>query len=166
MSTLYVESRQVPTPTEQAIIKLEDELQDWLRQTPSFFHPEKAADKVPDRTFYNIPWIFQRQQRTIRGAYFFANMLLFRGYLLAETLHQSASTARSGPCSGRVKKCVDNAMAMISIASDFGANTCRYNATFWVRRRLQHCEAGERTELGIDFVSLHILRRLDTSRIP
>lgn len=112
---------------------LELELRQWLSQTPPFFHP-KPESEAAEPLFYDVPWKFKRQQRTIQGAFFFANMLLYRGYLLREFLQQVPDTPRRGPCPARVAKCVENAMAMLALAAEFGAEDLHYNSTFWVSR--------------------------------
>lgn len=135
MTLIYPGARPESPPSEDDIEKLECELQQWLEQTPAFFHPKRRNQPAPDPLFYDVPWIFQRQQRTIQGAFFFANMLLYRGFLLREFLQQAPNTPRSGVCSERVKKCVDNAMAMVALAAEFGAEEYKYNSTFWVSSR-------------------------------
>lgn len=126
-----------PSPApEKAVACLEAELQEWLRVTPEFFHPKGECASNRDDTFYDVPWIFRRQQRTIQGAFYFANMLLYRGYLLREFLQQSPNTPRTDNCPLQVQKCVDNAMNMIQLAAGFGAEESGYNSTFWVSRHL------------------------------
>lgn len=111
---------------------LESDLKLWLHSTPSFFNPFNDESAHGEEQFYDIPWILKRQQRTVKAAFFFANMLIYRGHLLREFRCQEPSTPHSNPLSARVEKCVDNALSMIALAADFGIDECRYNGTFWV----------------------------------
>jgi hypothetical protein len=135
VTQLYPATRNNTAPTEAAVSGLETELLDWLNDVPEFFHPIQNEMSSREQAFYNVPWVFQRQQRTIRAAYFFANMLIYRDFLLREFLQQAPSTLRSGQCPERVRKCVDNAMAMLMLAAEFGVDEFKYNATFWVGTR-------------------------------
>lgn len=131
---LYSGARNTAAPTELVVNELESELHSWLQETPKFFHPHQdTATAAEEEDFYDVPWLLKRQQRTVRAAYFFASMLIYRGYLLREFVHQAPSTPRSSPSSERVKSCVDNAISMVVLAADFGAEECKYNAAFWVR---------------------------------
>lgn len=132
VTQLYPAVRNTTAPTEATVAVLEKELADWLGDVPEFFHPVQNELSSREQGFYDVPWIFRRQQRTIRAAFFFANMLIYRHFLLKEFLQQAPSTPRSGQCPERVRKCVDNAMAMIALAADFGTDEFKYNATFWV----------------------------------
>lgn len=131
---LYPASRRNLEPREKVVAELEDELQEWLRVTPVFFHPEQDQFGTPEDVFYDVPWIFRRQQRTIQAAFYFTNMLIYRGELLKEFLHHAPSTPLLQPSSQHVKKCVDNALAVARMAADI-AEDCIYNAVFWVSNR-------------------------------
>ncbi|VUC32677.1 unnamed protein product [Clonostachys rosea] len=139
VTQLYPAARNNTAPTEATVAGLEKELADWLGDVPEFFHPVQNELRSSEQGFYDVPWIFRRQQRTIRAAFFFANMLIYRHFLLREFLQQAPSTPRSGQCPERVRKCVDNAMAMIVLAADFGADEFKYNATFWMTSHFIFC---------------------------
>lgn len=113
------------------VAELEAEIQDWLRDTPDFFHPTSRTKISSSTDFFDVPWIFKRQQRTVQASFFFANMLIYRGYLLQDFLNQMPSTPRSIPPSKHVRACVDNALSMVVLAAEWGGDECRYNATFW-----------------------------------
>ncbi|CAI6090618.1 unnamed protein product [Clonostachys chloroleuca] len=139
VTQLYPAARNTTAPTEATVAVLEEELADWLGDVPEFFHPVQNELSSREQGFYDVPWIFRRQQRTIRAAFFFANMLIYRHFLLREFLQQAPSTPRSGQCPERVRKCVDNAMAMIALAADFGTDEFKYNATFWMTSHFIFC---------------------------
>ncbi len=152
-------------PTEEAIDSLESELTQWREETPDFFHPKiENRTQIPDGLFYDIPWVFKRQQRTIQGAFFFANMLLYRGFLLREFLQQAPDTPRSGTCSKQVKQCVDNAMGMVMLAAEFGAEDFSYNSTFWVCQFPFHQK--QCTLTSLDIYAFYLLRHINSSCIP
>ncbi|KAL3450218.1 hypothetical protein BJX65DRAFT_305672 [Aspergillus insuetus] len=139
-SKLYpAAQRRTTTPTEQIVCRLESELQQWLEDTPRFFHPRGSPECSEEDRFYAIPWILKRQQRTVQAAYFFANMLIYRGYLLQEFLYESPGRACAGPVSERVKKCVDNATAMLALAAQFRGDERKYNGTFWFTSHFIFC---------------------------
>ncbi|CAG9938534.1 unnamed protein product [Clonostachys rosea f. rosea IK726] len=139
VTQLYPATRNTTAPTEAAVSGLEQELLDWLSDVPEFFHPDQNEMSSREQAFYDVPWIFRRQQRTIRAAFFFANMLIYRDFLLREFLQQAPSTPRSGQCPERVRKCVDNAMAMLMLAAEFGVDEFKYNATFWMTSHFIFC---------------------------
>ncbi|CAG9996839.1 unnamed protein product [Clonostachys byssicola] len=139
VTQLYPAARKNTAPTEATVAGLEKELIDWLGDVPEFFHPVQNELSSREQGFYDVPWIFRRQQRTIRAAFFFANMLIYRHFLLREFLQQAPSTPRSGQCPERVRKCVENAMAMIALAADFGVDEFKYNATFWMTSHFIFC---------------------------
>ncbi|KAJ4145967.1 hypothetical protein LMH87_004798 [Akanthomyces muscarius] len=139
MAALYSVTASASPPADSIMGALELELRQWLSQTPPFFHPKPESEAAPEPLFYDVPWKFKRQQRTIQGAFFFANMLLYRGYLLREFLQQVPDTPRRGPCPARVAKCVENAMAMLALAAEFGAEDLHYNSTFWISTHFIYC---------------------------
>uniref|UniRef100_A0A8H7N0W9 Zn(2)-C6 fungal-type domain-containing protein n=1 Tax=Bionectria ochroleuca TaxID=29856 RepID=A0A8H7N0W9_BIOOC len=139
VTQLYPATRNTTAPTEAAVAGLEKELFGWLSDVPEFFHPVQNEMSSREQAFYDVPWIFRRQQRTIRAAFFFANMLIYRDFLLREFLQQAPSTPRSGQCPERVRKCVDNAMAMLMLAAEFGVDEFKYNATFWMTSHFIFC---------------------------
>lgn len=129
---LYLASYRTQKSTDEIIAELELELQLWLKSSPDFFNPFNEGSARGEEQFYDIPWILKRQQRTIKSAFFFANMLIYRGQLLRDFRCQQPSAPRSNPLSGRAKKCIENALSMVTLAAEFGVNECRYNGTFWV----------------------------------
>lgn len=116
---------------DQTVAALEAEVEAWLRDTPSFFHPQDDEALPTEDGFYKVKWIFRRQRRTIRSAYYFTNMLIYRGHLLMKFLHQAPSTLLSRPPSTQIRKCIDNALAMAKMAGVI-ADDCNYNAVYWV----------------------------------
>ncbi|KAF4994517.1 hypothetical protein FDECE_13091 [Fusarium decemcellulare] len=123
ITRLYRGVKHPSTSSEKTVSELETEIKQWLHETPEFFHPQPQKQRMTvEQTFYDVPWIFRRQQKTVQAAFYFANMLIYRGTLLQEFLHQAPSTPRPGPSSERVQACVDSALAMIILASDFGSH--------------------------------------------
>ncbi|CAH0019838.1 unnamed protein product [Clonostachys rhizophaga] len=139
VTQLYPAARDNTAPTKATVAGLKKELADWLSDVPEFFQPDQNELNSREQGFYDVPWIFRRQQRTIRAAFFFANMLIYRHFLLKEFLQQAPNTPRSGQCPVRVRKCVENAMAMVVLAADFGADEFRYNSTFWTSSHFLFC---------------------------
>lgn len=131
ISKLYPGVRTSPEARDNTVAALEAELEAWLRDTPSFFHPQDDEAIPADDGFYKVKWIFRRQRRTIRAAYYFTNMLIYRGHLLMEFLHQAPSTPLSKPPSPQIRKCIDNALAMAKMAGVI-ADDSHYNAVYWV----------------------------------
>ncbi|KAJ3525752.1 hypothetical protein NM208_g11505 [Fusarium decemcellulare] len=140
ITRLYRGVNHPSTSSEKTVAELETEIKQWLQETPDFFHPQPQKQRMAvEQTFYDVPWIFRRQQKTVQAAFHFANMLIYRGTLLQEFLHQAPSTPRPGPSSERVQACVDSALAMVILASDFGVDECKYNATFWTTSHFIFC---------------------------
>ena len=134
MNSLYAGKASISsTVADEVAAALEAELRQWLIETPRFFH-EKLANKEtsPDAAFYDVPWIFLRQQRTVQGAFLFANMIIYRRCMLKDLLKQSSHSARHRSCSENVTKCIEYAMEMLSLAAEFGAEESKCNSTFWV----------------------------------
>ncbi|KAK7214668.1 hypothetical protein V2G26_002671 [Clonostachys chloroleuca] len=71
VTQLYPAVRNTTAPTEATVAVLEKELADWLGDVPEFFHPVQNELSSREQGFYDVPWIFRRQQRTIRAAFFF-----------------------------------------------------------------------------------------------
>ncbi|KAF4865652.1 Activator of stress genes 1 [Colletotrichum siamense] len=139
ISRLYLGAVHTPESQEQIVTKLEQEIDDWLRDTPDFFHPRKEKERGGDQEFYEVSWVLRRQQRTTQAAFLFSKMMIYRGYLLREFLDQTPSTPSSSSCSGRIRACVDNALAMVSLATNVGADECKYNAAFWTTSHFLFC---------------------------
>lgn len=141
---------------------LEAELEGWLRETPSFFHPRNDAESTSDEGFYNVKWIFHRQQRTIRSAYYFTNMLIYRGHLLMEFLHQAPSTPLSKPPSPQISKCIESALEMAKMGGEM-ADDSYYNAVYWVRP--WNCLYPQHLTLCADDIVLYLLCHFYSTRI-
>ncbi|KAK1850034.1 fungal specific transcription factor domain protein [Colletotrichum chrysophilum] len=139
ISRLYLGAVHTPESQEQIVTELEREIDDWLRDTPDFFHPRQEQEKGGDQEFYEVSWVLRRQQRTTQAAFLFNKMMIYRGYLLREFLDQTPSTPSSSSCSGRIRACVDNALAMVSLATNVGADECKYNAAFWTTSHFLFC---------------------------
>ncbi|KAL3294068.1 fructose-bisphosphate aldolase [Colletotrichum asianum] len=136
---LYLWAVHTPESQEQIVTELEREIDDWLRDTPDFFHPQQEQEKGGDQEFYEVSWVLRGQQRTTQAAFLFNKMMIYRGYLLQEFLDQTPSTPSSSSCSGRIRACVDNALAMVSLATNVGADECKYNAAFWTTSHFLFC---------------------------
>lgn len=139
---LYPASKPPTSQVDRFVSSLEVDLQNWLEDTPNFFHPgHDHSSASPESSFYDVPWIVKRQQHTIHSAYHFANMLVYRGYLLREFLERPRRGPKTSETADRIKKCVDSAVAMVNLAcAEFDVDEGRYNGTFWVggQRSLRH----------------------------
>ncbi|KAJ3529927.1 hypothetical protein NM208_g9546 [Fusarium decemcellulare] len=114
---------------EQLIPAFEAKIADWERETPDFFHSDQS--KVQG-AFYSVPWLFKRQQRTVRSAYYLTQMLLYRGSLLHDFTKKTPNSLLSATpqLSAYSRKCRDAAMSMAELAAEFTRdNTC--NPSFW-----------------------------------
>ncbi|KAF6806392.1 finger protein [Colletotrichum sojae] len=144
VSVILEPREEVADRKQQIISSLEEDLQQWLKDTPDFFHPGHDGHSAsPGSSFYEVPRILKRQQHTIHLAYHFANMLVYRGYLLREFLerprHSSRSSMRS-KTARRIGKCVDSAVAMVNLAcSEFDVDEGMYNGTFWSTSHFIFC---------------------------
>ncbi|PCD25283.1 hypothetical protein AU210_014390 [Fusarium oxysporum f. sp. radicis-cucumerinum] len=136
-SQLYPASDRPQSSVDRVVSDLEEELQQWLQNAPRFFHPDRPSHD--EEGYYDVPWILKRQKRTVQSAYFFANMLIYRGYLLQEFRRQEPNESPVEPPSDRARRCADNALAMIKLAADFGVAESRYNGTFWITSHFLFC---------------------------
>ncbi|WKT52396.1 hypothetical protein QSH57_002910 [Fusarium oxysporum f. sp. vasinfectum] len=136
-SQLYPASDRPQSSVDRVVSDLEEELQQWLQNAPRFVHPDRPSHD--EEGYYDVPWILKRQQRTVQSAYFFANMLIYRGYLLQEFRRQEPNESPVEPPSDRARRCADNALAMIKLAADFGVAESRYNGTFWITSHFLFC---------------------------
>ncbi|KAI9159136.1 fructose-bisphosphate aldolase [Paramyrothecium foliicola] len=145
VSRLYRGPRGPIEPLDQIVAGLEKEINQWLLDTPDLFHPSHhgplgsltvPATKMP--AFYDLPWIFKRQQRTIQSAFYFTNMLIYRTHLLKEFLNQVPSTPLPRPSSKIIKKCMNNALAMARIAAEI-AEDISYNSVYWTTSYFTFC---------------------------
>ncbi|VUC20480.1 unnamed protein product [Clonostachys rosea] len=131
-SQLYPAANRDPTAIEQIVFELEREMSDWLETTPKFFHPMESSTDDAQEQLFDVPWILKRQQRTVQAAFYFTNMLIYRGYLLWDFLRQEPSQFHSEPPTERVIKCVDSALSMIRLSANFEVDEGKYNGTFWI----------------------------------
>lgn len=161
---LYPAVRKPAEFRETVIDELENELRQWISDTPSFFHPSYDSRNEPEQDFYDVPWIFKRQQRTVRSAFHFTSMLIYRGSLLREFLSHAPSTPQYvEPISTHVTKCVESAWAMASIAADI-ADDRTYNGVFWVRNPYaRKCCAG--TLILPDYFSFYFLCNFNSAGV-
>ncbi|CAG9981045.1 unnamed protein product [Clonostachys byssicola] len=129
MSTLYGARPLLAAEKESCVISFESELEAWLEKTPSFFHSDQMSDKG---VFYSVSWLFKRQQRTIRSAYCFTKMLLYRSFLLDDLTNRSIGTPSSEQpqLSEYSHKCRSAAVAMAELAAEFSSDET-YNPVFW-----------------------------------
>ncbi|OJI98092.1 hypothetical protein ASPVEDRAFT_79758 [Aspergillus versicolor CBS 583.65] len=119
---------------------IEHDLQIWLEETPSFFHPKgnDGSEAGGYLAFFEIPWIFKRQQRTVRAAFNFTTILLYRGYLLDEFLQPNVPRRGIPSSKPAVEKCVEAALRLASFAADIETDET-YNSVYWVTTHLTFC---------------------------
>lgn len=75
-----------------------------------------------------------RQRNTVRGGFYWVQMLLYRGFLLKDFISCIPHTISSLPLNRpRVlsQKCIHAALAMADLADQFAQDET-YNAVFWV----------------------------------
>ncbi|KAH7372086.1 fungal-specific transcription factor domain-containing protein [Cadophora sp. MPI-SDFR-AT-0126] len=144
MQRLYGNKRSKSAKDRDAVVaELEQDLERWKIETPVFFQPESEPHKGQDLPFYNVAWIFQRQQKTIRAAFQYTTVLLYRGYLLQEVL-QKATVAPSGEVfqssqiSAQARKCLDAALKTSEFAAQIGDDPS-YNAVYWTTSYFTFC---------------------------
>ncbi|KAI8669820.1 Zn(2)-C6 fungal-type domain-containing protein [Fusarium sp. Ph1] len=138
-SRLYPVADRAPEIADAIMSELEAELQQWLQTTPEFFHPRAEPLPCGQEQYYDIPWILKRQQRTVQAAFFFARMLIYRGSLLRDFRHQELNKPPSDPLSDSAKKCAESALAMVTLAAEFGVDDGKYNGTFWITSHFVFC---------------------------
>lgn len=136
MSNLYPAARCSSDRRAEVLRQIEQDLKQWYRETPTFFHPRHNNSPDDNDTFYDVSWIFQRQQRTVRVACLFTKMLMYRGYLLDELLNPARDPL--GPASDSVRKCVDSAIELASFAAHIGRDAT-YNAVYWTTCHFTFC---------------------------
>lgn len=136
MSNLYPAARCGSGRRTEVLRQLEQDLDQWYRETPSFFHPLQNGAPNGNDAFYDVSWVFQRQQRTVRVACLFTKMLMYRGYLLDELLNPARDPL--GPASEPVRKCVDSAISLASFAAHIGRDAT-YNAVYWTTCHFTFC---------------------------
>ena len=91
-------------------------------------------------SFYQFQANFSRQQKTVRNVFHFANMLLYRGYLLQEILQRPPPTspqniAQAQQPSEASHKCVYSALKIAQFAGEISEDKS-YNAVYWVRHEI------------------------------
>lgn len=79
----------------------------------------------------NFLIIPHRQQRTIRAAFYFTSMQLYRGHLLDEFLQANFHDRLSLTPALPVQKCIHAALQMALFAADIKEDVT-YNSVFWV----------------------------------
>ncbi|KAL4867321.1 hypothetical protein BDV12DRAFT_186734 [Aspergillus spectabilis] len=125
---------------DEIVLEIEQHLKDWLQDTPSFFHraDEHETENIGDMIFCDIPWIFRRQKRTVRAAFHFTTVLLYRGYLLDELLQRNVPRQQALSCSPAVRKCVQAALRLAEFAAEIETDET-YNPVYWVTSHFTFC---------------------------
>nr|XP_019050938.1 hypothetical protein I302_01381 [Kwoniella bestiolae CBS 10118]OCF29868.1 hypothetical protein I302_01381 [Kwoniella bestiolae CBS 10118] len=125
----------------QGTLQLEQELDEWQRSIPSFFKPRTVRIKDSTSQFYMVDHLFERQRRTVEGAYWFIRLLLYRNFLLEEFLSASPGALDALPhrqVPNEVRKCVEAAMAIAEMAAEIKDDT-QYNGTYWTSAYFTFC---------------------------
>ncbi|KAL4796749.1 fungal-specific transcription factor domain-containing protein [Aspergillus venezuelensis] len=137
LKQLYPANGRMTQSREQIVLEIENYLKEWLRETPSFFHPQNKQDTEfeDDSLFCDVPWIFKRQQRTVRNAFNFTTILLYRGYLLDEFLQPTVPRRQPPRSNPAIERCVEAALRLASFAADVDADET-YNSTYWESRSI------------------------------
>lgn len=136
MSNLYPAARRGSDHRRTVLRELEQDLAQWYQQTPTFFHPHPKSLSDANDAFYDVSWVFQRQQRTVRVACLFTTMLMYRGFLLDEVMNPARNPL--GPASVLVRKCVDSAIDLATFAAHIGRDST-YNAVYWSTSHFTFC---------------------------
>ncbi|KAL4950783.1 fungal-specific transcription factor domain-containing protein [Aspergillus filifer] len=140
LKQLYPANQRMAQSREQIVLEIENYLQDWLRETPSFFHPssKQNMESEDDSIFCDVPWIFKRQQRTVQNAFNFNTILLYRGYLLDELLQPTVPRRQPPRSNPAIERCVEAALRLASFAADVEADAT-YNSTYWTTTHITFC---------------------------
>nr|XP_018260656.1 uncharacterized protein I303_06371 [Kwoniella dejecticola CBS 10117]OBR82814.1 hypothetical protein I303_06371 [Kwoniella dejecticola CBS 10117] len=134
-------SSSLPEVRRQGTLQLEQELDDWQRSIPSFFRPRAVRIKDATSQFYLVDHLFERQRRTVEGAYWFIRLLLYRNFLLEEFLFASPGALDALPhrqVPNEFRKCVEAAMAIAEMAAEIKDDT-QYNGTYWTSAYFTFC---------------------------
>ncbi|KAL4946641.1 fungal-specific transcription factor domain-containing protein [Aspergillus oleicola] len=133
LKQLYPANQRMAQSREEIVLDIEQYLKDWLRETPSFFHPSSKPDIEfeDDSIFCDVPWIFKRQQRTVQNTFNFTTILLYRGYLLDESLQPTLPRRQPPRSNPAIERCVEAALRLASFAADVEADET-YNSVYWV----------------------------------
>ncbi|KAL4885513.1 hypothetical protein BJY04DRAFT_214311 [Aspergillus karnatakaensis] len=125
---------------DDTVLGIERGIETWLQETASFFHPTDEHENERDghMAFCDIPWILKRQQRTVRAAFHFTTILLYRGYLLDEFLQRNVPRPQPSSCSPAVERCVKAALRLAEFAAEIDTDTS-YNPVYWVTSHFTFC---------------------------
>lgn len=128
---------------DRIVRELEQELDEWLKDTPEFFHPPPNNEAERRRwsgnnAFFDVPWTFRRQQRTIRASFYFTHILIYRSYLLEDYL-QHGPRPRQTPPSSRITKLANNALGMAHLAAEVAVDI-NCNSVYWVLTLTLSCD--------------------------
>ncbi|OGM47466.1 hypothetical protein ABOM_002628 [Aspergillus bombycis] len=135
---LYGSKKHDKVARNESVSQIEVQLSQWLDETPGFFNPEKQSDQKESEVFYDVPWIFKRQQRTIRAAFFFTSMQLYRGYLLDEFLQANFHDRPALTPEPPIQKCIQAALQMAFFAAEI-KDDVTYNSVFWTTSYFTFC---------------------------
>ncbi|KAE8370646.1 fungal-specific transcription factor domain-containing protein [Aspergillus caelatus] len=135
---LYGSKKHDKVARDESVSQIEAQLSNWLEETPGFFNPEEQSGRKESEVFYDVPWIFKRQQRTIRAAFFFTSMQLYRGYLLDEFLQANFHDRPALTPAPPVQKCIQAALQMALFAAEIKEDVT-YNAVFWTTSYFTFC---------------------------
>ncbi|KAE8138610.1 fungal-specific transcription factor domain-containing protein [Aspergillus pseudotamarii] len=135
---LYGSKKHDKVARDESVSQIEAQLSNWSEETPGFFNPEEQSDQKESEVFYDVPWIFKRQQRTIRAAFFFTFMQLYRGYLLDEFLQANFHDRSALAPAPQVQKCIQAALQMALLAAEIKEDVT-YNAVFWTTSYFTFC---------------------------
>ncbi|KAB8207882.1 fungal-specific transcription factor domain-containing protein [Aspergillus parasiticus] len=135
---LYGSKKHDKVARDESTSEIEVQLSKWLNETPGFLNPEEQSGQKESEVFYDIPWIFKRQQRTIRAAFYFTSMQLYRGYLLDEFLQANFHDRLSLTPAPPVQKCIHAALQMAMFAAEIKEDVT-YNSVFWTTSYFTFC---------------------------
>lgn len=135
---LYGSKKHDKVARDESTSQIEAQLSKWLDETPRFLNPEEQLGQNESEVFYDVPWIFKRQQRTIRAAFYFTSMQLYRGYLLDEFLQANFHDRLSLTPAPPVQKCIRAALQMALFAADIKEDVT-YNSVFWTTSYFTFC---------------------------
>ncbi|KAF3384126.1 hypothetical protein DPV78_012903 [Talaromyces pinophilus] len=119
---------------EKLVAGFEIQLQQWLQDTPSFFHPDSHSESF---SYFHVD-CRGSQQRTIRAAFYFTSMLLYRGFLLDEFLEANTNDQLRQSPGPIALKCVEAAVHIESFAGKIKDDST-YNAVFWTTSYFTFC---------------------------
>ncbi|KAJ1710298.1 fungal-specific transcription factor domain-containing protein [Aspergillus flavus] len=135
---LYGSKKHDKVARDESTSQIEAQLSKWLDETPRFLNPEEQLGQNESEVFYDVPWIFKRQQRTIRAAFYFTSMQLYRGHLLDEFLQANFHDRLSLTPAPPVRKCIHAALQMALFAADIKEDVT-YNSVFWTTSYFTFC---------------------------